>query len=245
MLILNLGCGTKTSPLCVNIDWSIHLRLRRSRAASSLALRVLQGERLERFRAIDTDRLVVRDLRRGIPFPDGTVDAVYHSHLLEHIDRAAVPMFLAEIFRVLRPGGMHRIVVPDWEEMCRAYIAHLEVCAESPDEQLRHDGYIATMIEQLVRTEGYGSTQQRPLQRKIENFILGDARRRGEAHRWMYDRVSLGAVLANIGFEDIQRRTFLQSAITNWRATGLDEDSRGAEYKPKSLYIEAIKPVGR
>ena len=66
--------------------------------------------------------LLPHDLRRGIPFPDGSVDAVYHSHVLEHIDRSAVPGCLAEIRRVLRIGGVHRIVVPDLELVVRNYL---------------------------------------------------------------------------------------------------------------------------
>ena len=54
---------------------------------------------------------MVHDLSKGIPFDDNSVDVVYHSHLLEHIDRKNVPTFLKEIRRVLKPRGIHRIVV--------------------------------------------------------------------------------------------------------------------------------------
>ncbi|HXV92721.1 MAG TPA: class I SAM-dependent methyltransferase, partial [Pseudonocardia sp.] len=59
------------------------------------------------------------DLRR-LPFPDGSVDRVIAAEVLEHIsdDRAAI----AEIARVLRPGGLAAVTVPRWlpERICWA-----------------------------------------------------------------------------------------------------------------------------
>lgn len=84
--ILNLGCGTKTSPYCVNIDFSIHVRLSQSRLGSRLARLVMTGERLDKLRKLD-GKILVHDLRKGIPAEDDTIDAVYDSHTLEHLDR--------------------------------------------------------------------------------------------------------------------------------------------------------------
>src|ERR1700761_5516850 len=109
--ILNLGCGTRTSAIATNIDWSPYLRLRRSPTGRRLARLWLRGYRTTAFNGLAED-IVVHDLRRGIPAADATVDAVYHSHLLEHIDRDRVDGFLREVHRVLKPGGIHRIVVP-------------------------------------------------------------------------------------------------------------------------------------
>ncbi len=61
------------------------------------------------------------DLARGIPFPDGSVEAIFHEHLLEHIPLRAGAGFLAECFRVLRSGGILRVGVPDAGELIRSY----------------------------------------------------------------------------------------------------------------------------
>ncbi len=45
------------------------------------------------------------DLRRGIPFPDRSVQTVYSSHLFEHMDYESGQSLLAEVRRVLVPGG--------------------------------------------------------------------------------------------------------------------------------------------
>jgi SAM-dependent methyltransferase len=242
VIILNLGCGTKTSPRCTNIDWSVTLRLRRSRIGNVLAARLLQGDRLASFNDLDPSRLVVHDLRKGIPAGDATVDVVYHSHVLEHIDRPRVQGFLREVHRVLKPGGIQRVVIPDWEELCRDYLAHVSLCARVVAEQERHDGFIARMIEQLVRTEAHGTSLQPPVRRRLENLLLGSASKRGETHRWMYDAVSLARLLDITGFVDINSVEYNRSAVPGWSLTGLDTDALGNEYKTDSLYMEAKKP---
>jgi SAM-dependent methyltransferase len=116
MNVLNLGCGTKVSshPNVTNIDWSIYLRLRKNPVLRRITPLIVSGERRRRFLSLP-DNILVHDLARGIPFPDQSIDAVYHSHTLEHLDRATAKRFLSEVLRVLKPGGIHRIVVPDLE----------------------------------------------------------------------------------------------------------------------------------
>jgi len=187
------------------------------------------------------DSIIIHDLRRGIPFDDASVDVVYHSHLLEHIDRSAAPQFLREIRRVLKPGGIHRIVVPDMEKLCRRYLEHLVQCMEEGRERGEHDVYIAKIIQQMVQRGAFGTSQQRPLRRAIENILLGDARRRGETHQWMYDRVNLHHLLESVGFSEIRIVDYSTSAIPDWNSIGLDRNEHGIEYKPESLYTEAFR----
>jgi SAM-dependent methyltransferase len=240
MLILNLGSGTKTSPHpdIVNIDWSIYLRLGRSRWLRRLSLMVLDDTRRERLHALPPN-VRVHDLADGIPFDDNSVDAVYHSHLLEHLDRDVAERFMFEVRRVLRPGGIQRVVVPDLELICRRYLDHLERSAQNTDEWSRHDEFVAALLEQSVRREAFGTSQQGPVRRSIESALIGDARRRGETHQWMYDWMSLSALLSRTGFERVERHRFETSGIPRWMEYGLDVNERSEEYKPGSLYVEA------
>jgi len=240
MRVLNLGCGTKTSPHpdVVNVDWSIYLRIRRRPWLSSLALLVLDETRRDRLRALPPN-IRVHNLANGIPFDDHSVDVVYHSHLLEHLDRDVAERFMLEVRRVLRSGGIQRIVVPDLEAICRDYLDHLERGAEKRSEWSRHDEYVAALIEQSVRREAYGSSQQGSVRRSFENALIGDARRRGETHQWMYDWMNLSALLGRTGFARIERHRFKTSEVARWVEYGLDVDEHGYEYKPGSLYVEA------
>jgi predicted SAM-dependent methyltransferase len=53
------------------------------------------------------------NLKRGIPFADETVSAVFHEHFLEHVPFEIGFTVTQECRRVLRPGGVLRIGVPD------------------------------------------------------------------------------------------------------------------------------------
>ena len=63
------------------------------------------------------------DLRRGIPLRDNTVDAIYSSHLLEHIPYPQLIPFLEECHRVLKAGGTFSVCVPNAGMYIRAYTA--------------------------------------------------------------------------------------------------------------------------
>ncbi|MDH4185905.1 MAG: class I SAM-dependent methyltransferase [Nitrospira sp.] len=65
----------------------------------------VRGERSE-FYALD----VTRD---GLPLEDNSVDVVFHEDFLEHLDQRSQVLFLAEMLRVLKPGGIHRVNTPD------------------------------------------------------------------------------------------------------------------------------------
>ena len=53
---------------------------------------------------------VVFDFESGLPLKSASVEVVYLSHVLEHIQRL-IP-FMEEVYRVCRPGGEVRVVVP-------------------------------------------------------------------------------------------------------------------------------------
>ena len=146
-------------------------------------------------------------------------------------------------FLVDHVDGSHvaSIVVPDFEEACRDYLAHVDRCDSDSGEPQRHDQYIATIIEQLVRTEAIGTARQRPLRRWIENRLIGDAKRRGETHHWMYDRVSLREKLLRFGFREVHVQEFNTSLVPFWNDLHLDMDKEGNEHRSDSMYVEAVK----
>jgi predicted SAM-dependent methyltransferase len=96
--------------------------------------------------------VIGHDLARGIPFPDGTFDGVYHSNLLEHFTQQAGANLMRECFRVLKPGGVCRVAVPDMEGICRSYLDAL-ACAMrgDPCSSPRHHWMMIELCDQLVR----------------------------------------------------------------------------------------------
>jgi len=127
---LNLGCGSHRHPEWLNADL------------------VPSGP----------DVLAV-DLRQPLPFSAGSFAAVYSSHVLEHLTPGEARGVLAEMFRVTRPGGVIRVVVPDLEGIARQYLATLdEVDATgSSTARWKHRWMIVELLDQMVRTTSGGA----------------------------------------------------------------------------------------
>lgn len=98
------------------------------------------------------------DVRRALPFESETCDAVYASHVLEHLAVGEARRLVAEIFRVLSSGGVVRIVVPDLEGIVRAYLASLDRAVEDKrrERQNEHRWMTIELLDQLVRDSSGG-----------------------------------------------------------------------------------------
>lgn len=66
---------------------------------------------------------------KAIPYPDNSADMVLASHLLEHFDFKEAFVVLAEWKRVLKPGGMLIIEVPDLLEHCKIVVNSPSDCS--------------------------------------------------------------------------------------------------------------------
>jgi predicted SAM-dependent methyltransferase len=58
----------------------------------------------------------------GLPFPDGTVDAVYSHHVIEHLPDSFLSAHFAEMWRCLKPGGVIRIGVPNGDAAIERFL---------------------------------------------------------------------------------------------------------------------------
>lgn len=86
-----------------------------------------------------------------LPLEDATADLVYSSHFLEHIPRDQVTSFLRECWRILKPGGVLRLVVPDLENLCRTYLHHRD-----QGEHDKADFVAIELLDQCVRRQSGG-----------------------------------------------------------------------------------------
>jgi predicted SAM-dependent methyltransferase len=64
---------------------------------------------------------LVWNLKHGIPFETGTVDAIFHEHLLEHLTLQQGFQLTRECHRALKPGGVLRVAVPNAGACLRSY----------------------------------------------------------------------------------------------------------------------------
>jgi SAM-dependent methyltransferase len=101
--VLDVGCGAAPG-----------LRYLRQRGVVAVGVDV-SAAALAAARELAPDAALVRcDLERSLPFRDGQFDAALLSELVEHI--AALPALLADLRRVLRPGGALVLTTPNlWD----------------------------------------------------------------------------------------------------------------------------------
>jgi predicted SAM-dependent methyltransferase len=61
------------------------------------------------------------DFSRSLPFPNSCFEGAFCEHVIEHFDLEQGQALLKECFRILRPGGCLRVIVPDGEKIIRTY----------------------------------------------------------------------------------------------------------------------------
>ncbi len=129
MNYLNVGCGSKYHKDWVNVDMVSYSK-----------------------------DVIKTNLLKGIPFPDNHFDIVYHSQILEHFPKEKAPDFIAECYRVLKPGGIIRVVVPDLENIVDEYKKYLKENLENPYEVsiANYDWILLEMYDQTVRNYSGG-----------------------------------------------------------------------------------------
>ena len=89
---LHVGCGEKFIPGWIHID-------------------------LKKYPHID----YVTDASDLHVFENNSVDLIYACHLLEHFKRCDIDLVLKEWYRVLKPGGILRLSVPDFSALVEVY----------------------------------------------------------------------------------------------------------------------------
>lgn len=55
-------------------------------------------------------------------YEDGSAEEIRASHILEHFSRRDVPFVLREWVRVVQPGGLLKVAVPDFDWIARKHI---------------------------------------------------------------------------------------------------------------------------
>jgi predicted SAM-dependent methyltransferase len=263
--LLNLGCGRRFHPAWTNAD------------VNPVAPCVMQC-----------------DLRQPLPFASASFDAVYHSHVLEHLEPDSGRRLMHECRRVLQPAGVLRVVVPDLENICRTYLAAVEDVVRVGDARAHshHQWMTAELLDQLVRHTSGGNTAQalrrgafrdmdfvrsrlgaeldavlspgpppdRSLRQRLRSAArllvgtvageglvralqVGRFRLQGEAHQWMYDRISLAALFQDAGLVDPHVTSATSSALEGWPRYHLDADAQSRPHKPDSLFMEGQVPA--
>lgn len=139
---VNIGCGSKFHRDWTNIDM-----------------------------ASNSPHVKACNLLKGIPFPSNQFDVVYHSQVLEHFEKDKAPEFMQECFRVLKPGGIIRVVVPDLENIAKEYLKKLDENIKHPSDrsQADYDWIMLEMYDQTVRNISGGHMKKYLMQPELVN----------------------------------------------------------------------------
>ena len=121
------------------------------------------------------------DISRHFPFRANSFDGVFCEHVLEHFSLEDGERIAGEIYRILRPGGWARIVVPDAELILRRYFS-------APTE--------------IVAWRGTGN--ETPME------IVNSYFRQRYEHQFLYDWITIERMLLRAGLIDVARTSFGQ-----------------------------------
>jgi hypothetical protein len=167
----------------------------------------------------------------GLPFAEGSVSRVFVSHLLEHLYFPRdVKFFLGELRRVMAPGAVLRVVVPDMEQCISAYARNDRSFFASRRETWSWWPENASRLEDFLAYAGAGPEPGHGF----------------EAHKYGYDFETLSKALGEAGFERIRPSTYMGSPDPALRVDDVSEVAK-ARYGDKyySLFVEADAPAER
>jgi SAM-dependent methyltransferase len=128
------------------------------------------------------------DLRRGLPLPENSCEMIYSSHFFEHLDRTDGYRLMKDAYRALRPGGVFRIVIPNFAACFQAYVERDEEFFSAIDLEALYSGESAPPLS-LIDYLNYAVYQ------------FGE-------HRCLYDEEKLRLLLHGIGFRTAERASF-------------------------------------
>ena len=209
-LYVQFGCGTSTPGSWLNFDASPTLRLSKlpiigRLVPSPFPKNVLYG-----------------DIVRGLPIPSQKAHCVFSSHVLEHLSRADFETALTNTFKILKPGGRFRLVVPDLEARVKIYLENRN--NECPDAN-----------DKLLRSLGMGS-ETRP-----KGFVGILRSLFGSAHLWMWDYASMEAALGRHGFVDIRQAKLGDSGDP--RIDAVESEDRFLDNGIEECAIDCLRPL--
>ena len=175
LLKVNLGCGLKCLGDWVNIDGSLTSLFgnRRfswlNRIIYSFAGSAAYYSFSEFNEIIKTCNLYFHNLKYGIPFRSNSIDVIYSSHFLEHLNETDGCFFVSECHRCLKPSGILRIAVPDLDIAFKMYkegkveemLNLFFFTSDSYDFHMHKYNYNFQTLKQLLISSGFSSIDKR------------------------------------------------------------------------------------
>lgn len=187
LLYVQYGCGHSAANGWRNFDASPSLRLERL---------PLLGRLYNKNKSRFPLNVEYGDILKGLPLSSNSCEAVYCSHVLEHLSLEGFRTALKNTFKILRPGGTFRLVMPDLEHCAKKYLT------DSSKE--------ASLV--FMKETDLGCERRVTSPKDLIVSLLGNSR-----HLWMWDFKSVSFELQKVGFFNIRRAEYGDAADTIFR----------------------------
>lgn len=212
-LKLNLGCGPVQPEGWVNCDGS-------NRAWLASKFRALDRF-LVRFGIIPPTEFGPQikwlNLSGPLPWAEGSVSCIYAGEVWEHFEYDDALRLTRECHRVLAPGGVLRLCVPDGKQFWGKYLELLDGEMAKPRSE-RDAGRLRDHVQMFFNEI---------CTRKVRLGFMG------HFHKWQFDEVQLVELFESCGFQEVERMKYHQSRIP-----GVEQIERS-----DFLIVEGVKGV--
>jgi predicted SAM-dependent methyltransferase len=215
---LNLGCGLQCPDGWLNIDSSMGARLSKMPVVKKVLHKVLPSRWGILPNVEWPSNVMWMNITREFPFEENSVDCIYSSHTFEHLSYSEAAFVLKECYRVIKPGGVIRIIVPDLAQIVDNYLSYKERVPHLAAKKL---------LEETLYFEI-------PVPNSLHGFIKFHFKRKNN-HHFLYDKASLAHQLEQAGFHDISEKNYGISNIENIKEIDIEDRFKGA------ICVEGIK----
>ena len=152
-----------------------------------------------------------------LPIPDCSVDNIYSSHCIEHIEPNKLRMVFSELYRVLKTNGKIRIIVPSFKKGVFYYF------------------FCPTILRRKLMPRLNSNTPDTKMSRLSSWFYTEVNKNNGTpGHKSAWDYELMKTYLNEAGFLGIQKRSLK-------KLSPVFKGKDNPEYRAFSLYIEATK----
>lgn len=136
------------------------------------------------------------DATKKLPFPDNSIDIVFTEQFFEHLLQENGLIFLSEVYRVLKPGGILRQSTPDLGKLVALYNDENDVVS------------LSEAINRHIKNHRQNTPYAKPTGCQFINDIF-----RLWGHKFIYDQETLKAISKEAGFHEFRWVSFGESEI--------------------------------
>jgi SAM-dependent methyltransferase len=181
-MYVQYGCGLSAPKEWVNFDVSPTLRIQKTPVIGN----IIKGK----LNTVFPSNVKYGNIITGLPVEERSCDGLYCSHTLEHLSLEDFRNALKNSYKILKPNGIFRCIVPDLEYAAKQYVHALG----NGDSNASLDFIGSILMGQQKRPRGF---------KGLVKSLFGNSH-----HLWMWDTYSLKEELKLAGFREIRACKF-------------------------------------